>query len=149
MFLLWISMCLQSLMKFHHCLFKILRKNQNVVDKELQRAITLTELAPIPYFSIINNHLVDINVFAKFDKIPSLPAQVINEKSKCCGLRITKPLFFYYKCSSYGYQCVCQILWNSVIAFSRYWKTKMSQTDKGTTWKQYTLPSQTQFAGYN
>ena len=41
-------MCLQSLMKFHYCLFKILKKNQNVVDKELQRAITLTELAPSP-----------------------------------------------------------------------------------------------------
>ena len=55
-----------SLMKFHYCLFKILRKNQNVVDKELQRAMTLTELATSPYFSIINVHLVDINVFAKF-----------------------------------------------------------------------------------
>ena len=52
--------------EIHHCLFKILRKNQNVVDEELQRAITLTELAPSPYFSIINVHLVDINVFAKF-----------------------------------------------------------------------------------
>ena len=57
-------MCLQSLMKnFHHCLFKILRKNQNGVDKELQKAITLKELAPSPYFSIINVHFVDINVF--------------------------------------------------------------------------------------
>ena len=76
-------MCLQSLMKFHHCLFKILRKNQNIVDKELQRAITLTEMAPSPYFSIINVHLVDINVFAKFYEIPSLPFQDI-EKPKCC-----------------------------------------------------------------
>ena len=58
-------MCLQSLMKFHHCLFKGLKKNQNVVDKELPRAITLTELVPSPYFSIINVHLVVINVFAK------------------------------------------------------------------------------------
>ena len=75
-------MCSQSLMKFHHCLFKILRKNQNFVDKELQRAITLTELAPSPYFSIINVHLVDTNVFAKFDEIPSLPVQV-KKKPKC------------------------------------------------------------------
>ena len=75
-------MCLQSLMKFHHCLFKISRKNQNVVNKELQRAIT--QLAPSPYFSIINVHLVDINVFAKFDEIPSLPVQDIKEKPKCC-----------------------------------------------------------------
>ena len=43
--------------------------------QELQRAITLTELAPSPYFSIINVHLVDINVFAKFYGIPSLPFQ--------------------------------------------------------------------------
>ena len=49
--------------------------------KELQRAITLTELAPSPYFSSINVHLsvgknvhlVDINGFAKFYEIPSLP----------------------------------------------------------------------------
>ena len=84
------------------------------------RAITLTELAPSPYLSIINVHLVDINVSAKSDQIPSLPVQVIKEKRKCCGLRITKgnnskrtgpkPLFSDLKCSSYGYQCVCQIL---------------------------------------
>ena len=43
------------------------------MGKELQRAIT--ELAPSPYFSIINVHLVDINVFAKFYEIPSLPFQ--------------------------------------------------------------------------
>ena len=97
-------MCLQSLMKFHHCLFKILKKNQNAVDKELQRAITLTELAPSPYFSIINVHLVDINEFANSDEIQSLPVQVIKEKTKYCGLRHT-----YYKGSSCGYQCVCQI----------------------------------------
>ena len=63
------------LLKFHYCLFKILKKNQNVVDKELQRAITKTKLAPSPYFSITNVHLVDINVFAKFYEIPSLPFQ--------------------------------------------------------------------------
>ena len=35
-------------------------------------------------------YLVDINVFAKFDKIPSLPGQVIKEKPKCRRLRNTK-----------------------------------------------------------
>ena len=35
--------------------------------KELHRAITLTELAPRPYFSTTNVHLVHINVFAKLD----------------------------------------------------------------------------------
>ena len=74
-------MCLQSLMKFHHCLFKISKKNQNVVDKELQRAITLIELAPSLYFSVINVHLEDFNVFAKFYEIPPLPFQDI-EKPK-------------------------------------------------------------------
>ena len=59
-------------MKFQHYLFKIFRKTQNVVDKVLQRTITLTELAPSPYFSIINVHHVDINPFTKFDEIPSL-----------------------------------------------------------------------------
>ena len=43
-------------------------KMKNVMDKELQRAITLKELAPSPYFSIRNVHLVHINVFAKFMK---------------------------------------------------------------------------------
>ena len=75
-------------MKFRPCLFKILRKTQNVVDKKLQRAIMLTELDPSPYFSIINVPLVDINVFAKSDEIPSLP--VIKEKPECRGLRLTK-----------------------------------------------------------
>ena len=28
---------------------------------------------------------MDINVFAKFDEIPSLPVQVIKEKTKCRG----------------------------------------------------------------
>ena len=58
--------------------------------KELRRAITLTDLAPSPNFSIINVHLVDINVFANFDEILSLPVQVIKEKPKCRRLRITK-----------------------------------------------------------
>ena len=80
-------------MKVHRCLFKILRKKQNVVDKQLQRTIPviLTELAPSPYFSINTNvHLVDINVFAKLDEIPSLPIQVNKETPKCRRLRITK-----------------------------------------------------------
>ena len=72
------------------CLFKMLKKNQIVVDKELQRAIIRTELTPSSYFSIINIHLVDINVFAKSDEIPSLTVQVIKEKPKCRGLRLTK-----------------------------------------------------------
>ena len=37
-----------------------------------------------------NVHLVDINVSAKFDEIPSLTVQDIKEKPKFCGQRITK-----------------------------------------------------------
>ena len=77
-------------MKFHHCLFKILRKNQNAVDKVLQRAITLTELPIAFFYSNTNVHFVDFNMFAKFDEIPSLPVQDIKEKPKCCGQSITK-----------------------------------------------------------
>ena len=81
-------MCLQSLMKFHHCLFKILKKNQNVMEK-ITKGNNSNRTGPYPYFSIINVHLVDINVFAKSDEIPSLPVQVIKEKPKCRGLRLT------------------------------------------------------------
>ena len=86
-------MCLQSLMKFYHCLLKILKKNQNVVDKEWQRAITVTEIAPGPYFSIINVHLVDINVLClqnlmKFHHC--LFKLLLKEKPKCHWLRLTK-----------------------------------------------------------
>ena len=55
-----------------------------------QRTITLTELAPSPFYSNTNVHLVDINVFAKLDEIPSSPVQVIKEKPKWCGQRNTK-----------------------------------------------------------
>ena len=57
----------------------------NVPDRRtlrITKANNSKELAPGPYFSIINIHLVDINVFAKFHEIPSLPFQD-NEKPKC------------------------------------------------------------------
>ena len=92
----------------------------NKMHLELQRAITLTELGPSPFNPNRNIHLVDINVFAKSDEIPSLPVQDIKERQKCCGQRIIKgknfnrigpqPLFFFYKCSDCGHQHVCQIL---------------------------------------
>ena len=46
--------------------------------------MTLVELAPSPYFSMINVYLEDINVFARFDEIPSLPVENIKEKPKRC-----------------------------------------------------------------
>ena len=45
------------------------------MHQELQREITLTEMAFSPFYSNTNVHLVYINVFAKFDEIPSLPVQ--------------------------------------------------------------------------
>ena len=55
----------------------------------ITRAITLTELVPSLFYSNTNVHLVDINMFAKFDEIPSFPVQDIKEKPKCCGQNIT------------------------------------------------------------
>ena len=67
---------------------------------------------------------MNINVFAKFDEILSLPVQVIKEKNtqNVADLELQRaialkelapspyvPYFFYYKCSSSGYQCVCEI----------------------------------------
>ena len=43
-----------------------------------------TEFTPSPFYSNTIVHLVDINVFAKFDEIPSLPVQDITEKPNCC-----------------------------------------------------------------
>ena len=57
---------------------------KNEIHDELQRAITI-ELAPSPFSSNTNVHFVDINMFAKLDEIPSLPAQDIKEKPKCHG----------------------------------------------------------------
>ena len=45
--------------------------------------MTQTELAPSPFYCNTNVHLVDINVFAKSDEMPSLPIQDIMEKPKC------------------------------------------------------------------
>ena len=49
-----------------------------------------TEHSPSLFYSNTNVHFVDINTFAKFDNIPSLPVQDIKEKPKCCGQSITK-----------------------------------------------------------
>ena len=41
-------MCLQSLMNFQHCLFKILRKNQNVMDRHMDRQCVNSIPTPPP-----------------------------------------------------------------------------------------------------
>ena len=46
-------------------------------------------IGPLPLFFYYKysfcGQFVDINVFAKFDEIPSLPVQGIKEKPQCCG----------------------------------------------------------------
>ena len=74
-------MCLQSLMKFHHCLLKILRKKPKCCGQRITKGNNSNRIGPWPLF-IINVHLLDINVSAKFYEIPSLPCQD-NEKPKC------------------------------------------------------------------
>ena len=46
---------------------------------ELQREIALTELGPSSYFFIGNSCLVDMNMFARFDKIPTMTFQDIKQ----------------------------------------------------------------------
>ena len=65
------------------CIKKIEIPSLPVQDiKEKPKCCGLTELAPSPYFSIINVHLVDINEFAKFYEIPSLPFQDIERQKR-------------------------------------------------------------------
>ena len=68
-----IGMCLQGLVKFIN---DSLRYTGNCLYKshsELQREITPIVLAPSPYFFISSICHVYMNVFAKFDEIPSMP----------------------------------------------------------------------------
>ena len=51
---------------------------------ELQREITLIELAPSPYFFVLSICLVYMNMFAMFDENPAMTLEDI-EKTKCYG----------------------------------------------------------------
>ena len=51
---------------------------------ELQREITLIELAPSPYFFVLSICLAYMNMFARFDENPAMTLQVI-KKTKCYG----------------------------------------------------------------
>ena len=46
------------------------------------RAIHIVELAPNPYIFIICKCLVDVNVFARFDEIPSMTLKDIKETNR-------------------------------------------------------------------
>ena len=51
---------------------------------ELQREISLIELAPSPYFFVLSICLAYIKVFARFDENPAMTLQDIKE-TKCYG----------------------------------------------------------------
>ena len=51
---------------------------------ELQREITLIELAPCPYFFFLSICLAYMNMFARFDENPAMTLRVIKE-TKCYG----------------------------------------------------------------
>ena len=56
---------------------------------ELQREITLTELAPSPYFFVLSICLAYMNMFARFDENPAITLQDIKE-TKCYGRTDTR-----------------------------------------------------------
>ena len=49
---------------------------------ELQREITLIELAPSPYFFVLSIYLAYMNMFARFDKNPAMTLQDIKETKR-------------------------------------------------------------------
>ena len=49
---------------------------------ELQREITLIELAPSPYFFVLSICLAYMNMFARFDENPAMTFRVIKETKR-------------------------------------------------------------------
>ena len=49
---------------------------------KLQREITLIELAPSPYFFVLNICLAYMNMFARFDENPAMSLQVIKKTKR-------------------------------------------------------------------
>ena len=49
---------------------------------ELQREITLIELAPSPYFFVLSICLAYMNMFARFDENPAMTLRVIKETKR-------------------------------------------------------------------
>ena len=78
-------MCMQGLIKFYQLLFKLCRKLCLCIYtsyQELQREITLIEMAPSPYIFIISIVPVDMNKYVRFDKIPSRTLKDIKETKR-------------------------------------------------------------------
>ena len=62
---------------------------------ELQREITVIELAPSPYFFVLSICLANMNMFARFDESPAMTLQDIKE-TKRYGRTVTCMLFIYF-----------------------------------------------------
>ena len=74
---------MQGLMKIQQCLFELLRKKHYIKSHlELQREITLIELAPSPYFFVLSICLAYMNMFARFDENPAMTLRVIKETKR-------------------------------------------------------------------
>ena len=70
-------MCLQSLMKIPSLPVQDNKEKSKCCGQRIIKGNNSNRIGPFPYLSITNVHLVDINVFAKSDEIPSLPVQVL------------------------------------------------------------------------
>ena len=61
----------------------LLRKKHYIKShSELQREITLIELAPRPYFFVLSICLAYMNMFARFDENPAMTLRVIKETKR-------------------------------------------------------------------
>ena len=63
-----------------------IKENTKCCGQRITKGNNSNRIGPGPgpkYFSILNVHLGDINVFAESDEIPLLPVHVIKEKPKC------------------------------------------------------------------
>ena len=75
-------MCLQGLMQFNQRLFKILKKLSIQKSLRLTKGNNSNSIGPKPLVFISSICLVHMNVFAKFDEIPSLIFQDIKETKR-------------------------------------------------------------------
>ena len=70
-------------MKIQQWLFELLRKKHYIKSHlELQREITLIELAPSPYFIVLSICFAYMNMFARFDENPAMTLRVIKETKR-------------------------------------------------------------------
>ena len=75
-------MCLQGLMKFHHLIFKILRKMFIQKPLRITKGNNSYSIGPSPQFFISSICLVRMKVFAKFAEITSMTLQDIKETKR-------------------------------------------------------------------